>query len=565
MGGEGTNASARPNSSRVAAAILGTQMLISAAELVVVVAVIVFAPTALTVPALFVGIGCLFILCGVTAIVPWERVPRRWRVALPMLNILAIGLVRAAEPHLGSGLLLVFPVIWLARAFTARETAAGVGLSIAAIWAGRAFAGGPLVVVDFGTLVLLPITLGFVATIVYLAARRTRAQSVLLRQHSRLIESSLERLSRQQTLLGEVLNTVGFGILVFNHKKQVIFVNRTYRRWLDAFGEPRDASVFHSVYRPDRVTPYPEEERPFIRAINGREYDNVVIWVGEPGKRRAAYAATARMIRDAHDEQMAGLIVLKDVTQELDAVRARDDLVGSVTHELRSPLTSILGYLDLVSEADLAPETREQVRVASGNAERLLVIVNDLLRAAGDADKNLPFSFVRGDVTEIAREAVAAQLLFAEEHEVELTVEAPDAVYAMIDQVRMRQLMDNLVTNAIKYNREWGEVMVRIVENDGAVTIEVRDTGQGIPEADLPRIFDRFYRTRSARTSTTVGSGLGLAITREIVENHGGELSVESVYGLGSTFRVTIPSAYAAGTTENVVAEEGVGEESEQA
>jgi two-component system phosphate regulon sensor histidine kinase PhoR len=523
-------------------------MLISAAVLVVVVAVVVFAPKALTQPAIFAGLGLVFVLTGVAAIVPWDRISRHWRVLLPILNIVAIGAIRAAEPQLGSGLMLVFPVIWLARSFPVRDVIAGTALAIGAIWISRALTGGPLVVNDFGAVVLLPIMLGFVSTTVYVAARRTRAQSVLLQQHSQLIENALERARLQQRLLDEVLNTVDFGVLSFDRHKQVTLVNRTQRRWLDEFGEPKSVVVHRVVYQADRTTPYPPENRPFSRALAGQEFDGLVIWVGDPGGRRAAYSVSSRALRDARGEYDGGVVVVKDVTRELDAVRARDDLVGSVTHELRSPLTSILGYLDLVRDAELDADTLEQVEVASSNAERLLVIVNDLLRAASDADKKLPMSFVPGDVAQIARESVASHRIFAEEREVELDLDAPASATATIDPVRVRQVIDNLVTNAIKYNREWGTVSVSVRDAGQAITVEVRDSGQGIPETDLARIFDRYYRTKSARNSATGGSGLGLAITREIIERHGGDLSVESELGLGSTFRVRIP-------TERIAAE----------
>lgn len=536
------DASGRSSSSRASAAILGSQMLISATELVIIVALMAFAPDTLTNPTIFGGIGSLFVLVGVAALVPWDRVPRRWRVVLPLLNIVAIGLVRAAEPQLGSGLLLVFPVIWLARAFTVTETIVGVNLAILVIWLGRVLIGGPLVINDFAAIVLLPIALGFIAMTVYLAARRTRAQTVLLRSHSRLVETALIRGRRQQFLMAEVLNSVGFGVVAFNQSKQIVFVNRTYRGWVDAFGETGDGPLFDRVFQPDRITPYPEAGRPFVRAMAGQEFDDLVIWVGEPGEqRRAAYSVSSRMIHDPGDQSMAGLIVLKDVTQELEAIRGRDDLVGSVTHELRSPLTSILGYLDLVSESDLPEETRAHVEVASGNAERLLVIVNDLLRAASDAEKDLSMSFVPGDVAQIVREAVEANLVYAKSQDVELDIDVPATAPATIDPVRIRQVLDNLITNAIKYNRKLGHVLVRI-EVDRMIRVEVQDSGLGIPEADLSRIFDRFYRTRSARDSTVTGTGLGLAITREIIQRHGGELTVESVLGLGSTFRITLPS-----------------------
>lgn len=130
----------------------------------------------------------------------------------------------------------------------------------------------------------------------------------------------------------------------------------------------------------------------------------------------------------------------------------------------------------------------------------------------------------------------------ADEHEVELTLEGAEFALATIDPMRMRQVVDNLVTNAIKYNREWGSVTVAVAVEDGGVSVEVRDTGQGIPDADLPRIFDRFYRTNSAKTSTTVGTGLGLSITREIIHRHGGQLTVSSELGIGTTFRILVPT-----------------------
>jgi signal transduction histidine kinase len=537
--------SSRPRSRGAAVAILATQMLISAAVLVVIVAIVVFAPEALTHATLFAGLGLVFALTGAAAIVPWDRVNRHWRVVLPMLNILALGAIREAEPQLGTGLMMVFPVIWLARSFTMRDVVAGTAFAIGIIWATRGLTPGPLVVNDFGAVVLLPVMLGFVATTVYVSARRGRAQSVLLRQHSQAIESALERARLQQRLLDEVLNAVDFGVIAFDRHKQVTFVNRTQRRWLDQFGVPKTAYVHPVVYQADRVTPYTDLTRPFARALAAQEYDGLIIWVGEPGGRRAAYSISSRVLRDVHGAYDGGVVVLADVTRELDAVRARDDLVASVTHELRSPLTSILGYLDLVRDGDLDHETIEQVDVAYHNAERLLVIVNDLLRAASDADKNLPMSFVRADVAQIARECVASHRLFAEEGEVELELSAPETAFATIDPVRVRQVVDNLVTNAIKYNREWGSVVVAVREHDHTVTIEVRDSGQGIPERDIARIFDRFYRTKSARNSETTGTGLGLAITREIIQRHGGDLEVESELGLGSTFRVTIPTEHA--------------------
>jgi signal transduction histidine kinase len=527
----------------VASAILSAQMLISAVVLVLIAAALVVDASSFASPSLFAGLGLIFVLTAVAAVVPWDGFDRRLGLALPLLNIVAICAVREAAPQFGAGLLLLFPVIWIARTFGVNASVAGVVLSIAGIWFTRITHWVPLDERDFGALVLLPIVLIFVASSTYVVARRSRAQAVLLRQHSALIEASLEKARSQRQLLDELLNAVDFGVIAFDRDRTITFVNRAQRQALADFGTPADAIVHPVVYQADRITPYGQDERPLARALAGQSFNNIVVWVGEPGARRAAYSVSSRVLHDRVGEYDGGVIVLQDVTAELDAIRGRDDLIGSVSHELRSPLTSVLGYIDLArDDEDIAEDTRRMLDVAYNNSERLLVIVTDLLRAASDADKQLTMSFVPCDVAAIAAESVESQLVFADEREVELTISGAATAPAAADPVRMRQVIDNLITNAIKYNREWGEVAVRVEVEPQGVTVEVRDTGQGIPEADLPRIFDRFYRTSSARNSDTVGSGLGLSITRDIVHRHGGEMAVRSELGLGTTFRFTIPT-----------------------
>jgi two-component system phosphate regulon sensor histidine kinase PhoR len=529
---------------RVASAVLSAQMLISAVVLILIAAGLLIDSQSFSSPTLFGGIALVFVLTAVAAILPWDAIDRRWAVILPFLNIVAINAVRDAAPQFGAGLLLIFPVIWIARTFGVRATIAGVLLSTGGLWLNRLANWELLSTRDFGSLVLLPLCLMFIAVSTYLVARRTRAQGVLLRQHSTLIEASLEKARNQELTLNEVLNAVDFGVIAFDRHGKVTLVNRAHRQALADFGTPPDAVIHRVVYHPDRVTPYGEAERPFTRALAGQSFDNLIVWAGAPGGRQAAYSCSSRTLHGRDGEFDGCVVILHDVTAELEAIRGRDDLIGSVSHELRSPLTSVLGYIDLArDEEDMPAEARRMLDVAYSNSERLLVIVTDLLRAASDADKQLAISFVPCDITEIAAASVESHQVFADEREVELTLAGSATAPAHADPVRMRQVIDNLVTNAIKYNREWGTVTVTVEVEHSGVTVEVLDTGQGIPEADISRIFDRFYRTTSARNSQTVGSGLGLSITREIVHRHGGELSVHSELGIGTTFRLTIPTS----------------------
>jgi two-component system phosphate regulon sensor histidine kinase PhoR len=481
----------------------------------------------------------------VSALVPWDSFDRRWGRLLPFLNVAGILVLREYAPLTGVGLLVILPVIWVARTFGRTLTISGVAGTIVAMWGLRFLRNEAIGQSDFITFVVLPVLVAFVAGAVYMGSRRGRAQSALLRQHSALVQTALAKASRQEEVLNELLNAVDFGVIAFDRTGTVTFVNRRHRQYLADYGSDPDAVVHDVVYQADGVTRYTQEDRPLARALSGQAFDNLIVWVGEPGERRAAHAVSSRILRDREGEYDGGVIVLTDITKELEAIRARDDLIGSVSHELRSPLTSILGYLDLARDDEhMGDETRRMLEVAYSNSERLLVIVTDLLRAASDADKQLAMSFSSSDVAQIARDSVEAHQVMADEREVELILEGATSAIATVDPMRMRQVFDNLVTNAIKYNLEWGSVTVSVGVEEGHVSVEVRDTGQGIPESDLPRIFDRFYRTNSARTSATVGTGLGLNITREIIHRHGGDLTVTSELGIGTSFRVTVPTEH---------------------
>lgn len=530
---------------RVASAILSAQLLISGPLLVVVVGLLFVDGSVYSSPIVFATIAFFFALTAAAALVQWDSVPRVWGALLPFANLVGILVLREFTPQFGVGLFVVLPIIWIAKTFGAAVTIAGVAGTILSLWGLRLFRGAPAAPTDFATWLVVPVLIAFVAGAVYVASARSRAQAKLLRQHSSVVQGALEKASRQEGVLNELLNAVDFGVIAFDRTGKVTFVNRAHRQYLTDFGTPADAVVHPVVYQADGVTEYSDGDRPLTRALSGQAFDNLIIWVGEPGERRAAHSVSSRILHDRKGEYDGGVVVLSDITKELEAVRARDDLVGSVSHELRSPLTSILGYLDLAQDDEhITDDTRRMIEVAYANSERLLVIVTDLLSAASDADKQLAMSFTASDLAQIARDSVEAHQVMAEEREVELALEGADRALATVDPMRMRQVLDNLITNALKYNREWGSVTVAIGVDAtaGAVTVEVRDTGQGIPSADLPRIFDRFYRTKSAKSSTTVGTGLGLSITREIIHRHGGHLTVTSELGIGTTFRITVPS-----------------------
>jgi signal transduction histidine kinase len=227
--------------------------------------------------------------------------------------------------------------------------------------------------------------------------------------------------------------------------------------------------------------------------------------------------------------------------RELD--RLKDDFVSTISHELRTPLTSITGYVELAREqADR--ETDGYLAVVERNAARLLSLVNDLLFVARLQGGRLELEYEQVDVAKLVAESVATAKPQAVGANVELRLRLAGGDTAVRgDRRRLAQVVDNLVSNAIKFSPDAGTVDLTVDRRDGMVLIEVEDHGIGISESERERLFERFFRTQGALDRQIPGTGLGLYITKSIVEAHGGSVAARSVVGAGSSFVVELPAA----------------------
>jgi two-component system phosphate regulon sensor histidine kinase PhoR len=528
---------------RLVRSIAQSQLVTSAVVLLLAVLALTTAPESLVNPLFYTGLAIMFVVTGLAVIVPWTVNNKHWAVALPILDIIAIVVIREGTPQSGVVLFLAFPVIWMARNFRLSGAICSVALATFLLWSSWLLGGEALASSDVNDLILLPITLAFIATTTYATSRRTTGQRILLRSQAAVTETAFARARAQERTLEEILDAVEFGVVAFDRNGEVTVVNEAHRRSLSEFGAPRTALVHPVAYQYDRVTKYPEASRPFSRALSGQEFENMTLWVGEPGDDRVAFSVTARRLTTPDGDIDGGVVVLRDVTAELEAIQARDNLIASVSHELRTPLTSILGYLELALDDEaLTPETSRMIDIAHRNSERLLSLVTDLLLAASDADKTLPLTLVTCNVAQVAENALEDQKAVADTAGIELVSEITTPAITNADPLRIRQVMDNLLSNAIKYNRPGGAVTlsVRLVPN--GISVSVADTGVGLTDDEQAQLFDKFYRTESARQSTVSGSGLGMGITRDIVRQHGGELGVVSAVGVGTTFTMLLPA-----------------------
>jgi signal transduction histidine kinase len=236
------------------------------------------------------------------------------------------------------------------------------------------------------------------------------------------------------------------------------------------------------------------------------------------------------------------LVVIVDRTRERRVEEVRRNFVVNASHELKTPVTAIQTLAEAL-EVTLRDDPKRAASLAkrlTGEAERLARLVTDLLDLRRLEERG-PLERVPVDLAEVVRRAVAEALPRAEARGIVVDVDVPDAARVAGVPADVEAVVANLVSNALKYNRDGGTLEVRIVPEGGAQVLTVRDTGIGIPQQDLGRVFERFYRVDTARSRATGGTGLGLSIVRHAVERQGGSVRVESLLGEGTTFTVVLP------------------------
>jgi signal transduction histidine kinase len=234
----------------------------------------------------------------------------------------------------------------------------------------------------------------------------------------------------------------------------------------------------------------------------------------------------------------------KTTARLLELDKLKDQFVATVSHELRTPLTSIHGYLELVLEGKeaLGEEQRQFLMVAARNTNRLRSLVADLLLVSELDAGELEFEFDTVDFRALARESVESAGPQALAGGISLELAAGSAMRLNGDPIRLGQLLDNVISNAVKFTPRGGSVSVRTTRSNGSAVVEVQDTGVGIADGEQSQLFDRFFRGRVAGEQAIQGTGLGLSISQAIAHAHGGVIEVESEENVGTTFRVVLPA-----------------------
>lgn len=229
----------------------------------------------------------------------------------------------------------------------------------------------------------------------------------------------------------------------------------------------------------------------------------------------------------------------KQHTEVLAAAKARQDFTANVSHELKTPLTAISGYAELL-EGKMAPEEQKErfYKEIRRNADRLLALINDIIRLSELDRKEYEPVFEKIDLYEVVRECLEELQVNAKQRGVTVSLEGESQrIRGCRDLIK--ELVENLAQNAIRYNNSGGRVIITVSEKDGRGVLTVKDNGIGIPASEQQRIFERFYRVDKSRSKATGGTGLGLAIVKHIVEIHDAKIELESTPGIGTTVVVS--------------------------
>lgn len=255
--------------------------------------------------------------------------------------------------------------------------------------------------------------------------------------------------------------------------------------------------------------------------------------------------AHGSVLRDSFGNGIGAVVVFNDVTRLRRLEQVRRDFVANVSHELRTPITSIKGFVETLLDGALEnslEESRHFLGIVAKQADRLNAILSDLLTLSsiedGEATVNISIESVK--IYEILEDALQVCARKAQAKEITLKIDCDRHIRATINPSLIEQAIVNLIDNAIKYSPNGSQVIVKVHEDNG-IRIEVQDFGSGIPAEHLPRLFERFYRVDKARSRSLGGTGLGLAIVKHVVTAHGGNVSVKSALGEGSTFTIFLP------------------------
>ena len=350
------------------------------------------------------------------------------------------------------------------------------------------------------------------------------------------LQRQMKEIEENEQQLTSIISNMVSGVMLVNQDGKVVLLNSAMERFLSQHKGNLIGQSYEKVGERFALSPH-------IHAVfetNEKVHEEV-----------HSYYPQER-IMDAHLapyygqgwQQRGVIVVLHDITEIRRLEKMRSDFVANVSHELKTPVTSVRGFSETLMSGEVTDEetTKQFLKIIHDESQRLDRLIRDLLNLSKIERQKMPLNLETLNMTALVHEVSVILQGAIEEKQTKLVLPDPSKnVYLQGDEDRLRQIILNLVGNGINYTAEGGTVTVSLKENVEKVRLIIQDDGIGIPEESLPRIFERFYRVDRARSRHSGGTGLGLAIVKHLIESHHGEIEVESREGEGTTFTVILP------------------------
>lgn len=353
---------------------------------------------------------------------------------------------------------------------------------------------------------------------------------------SEVIRLTHDHLEQEKTRVSSILSYMSDGVVATDRMGRIIMINDMAQKQLGVTAKAAEQSELLSVL---------DVEDYSFKDLLAQTPEVVLEHPNENGE-YATLRANFATIRSESGLISGLVVVLHDMTEQAKQERERRLFVSNVSHELRTPLTSVKSYLEALDEGALTEEVAPSfIKVSLDETNRMMRMITDLLS----------LSRIDNQVGSLEVELInfTAFMTFILNRFDQMRSKETDKTYSLvrdypiasiwmeIDTDKMTQVIDNILNNAIKYSPDGGKITVSMKTTETQLIVSISDEGLGIPKADLPRIFDRFYRVDKARSRAQGGTGLGLAIAKEIVKQHKGFIWAKSEYGHGSTFTIVLP------------------------
>ncbi|MEH7501128.1 ATP-binding protein [Neobacillus drentensis] len=351
-------------------------------------------------------------------------------------------------------------------------------------------------------------------------------------QMGRQLKFNMSALSQEKEQLSSILSSMADGVITFNRDGTILITN-----------PPADRFLQYWYYEMGGFSSDSEAIPPEVMELFQQAVDTEAEQVGEisfQGRHWVMLVSplySNRFIRGA-------VAVLRDMTEERQLDKMRKDFIANVSHELRTPISMLQGYSEAIVDdiAESQEEKKEMAKVIYDESLRMGRLVNELLDLARMEAGHLQLTMEEMNIPSFINRIIHKFQGLAKDNEIHLFAEIENGIISIsFDPDRIEQVLTNLIDNAIRHTPKGGSVKLSVTSEDKGIMIRVKDSGSGIPEEDLPFVFERFYKADKARTRGRAGTGLGLAIAKNIIDSHRGHISVQSKLGQGTTFSFLLP------------------------